>query len=89
MYTPKFMISRQSGDHRPNDGRYPTSVCRWLFDKMSSTERLAIVGQLTPDYRATFGRYLDEKIFQMSADCRSTIARRFTDDNTTENRRIG
>ena len=75
MYTPKFMIGRQSGDHRPNDGRYPASVCRQLFDKMSSTDRLAIVGRLTPDGRVTFGRYLDEKIFKMSADCRSIIGR--------------
>ena len=75
MYTPKFMIGRQSGDHRPNYGRYPASVYRRLFDKMSSTDRLAIVGRLTPDGRATFSRYLDEKIFKMSADCRSIIGR--------------
>ena len=49
------------GDHRPNDGRYPASVCRRFFNKMSSTDCLAIVGQLTPDDRATFGRYYDEK----------------------------
>ena len=55
------MIGRQSGDHRPNDGRYLASVCRRFFDKMSSTDRLAIVGRLTPDDRATFGRYHDEK----------------------------
>ena len=83
------MIGRQSGDHRPNDGRYLASVCRRFFDKMSSTDRLAIVGRLTPDDRATFGRYHDEKIFKKSADHRATIARRFTDDKTPENRRIG
>ena len=82
------MIGRQSGDHRPYDGRYPASVCRRLFDKMSSTDRLAIVCRLTPDDRATFGRY-DEKIFKKSADQRASIARRFTDDKTPENRRIG
>ena len=75
MYKPTFMIGRQSGDHRPNDGRYLASVCRRFFDKMSSTDRLAIVGRLTPDDRATFGRYHDEKIFEKSADCRPIIGR--------------
>ena len=69
------MIGRQSGDHRPNDGRYPASVCRWFFDKMSSSNRLAIVGRLTPDDRATFGRYHDENFFKTSADCRPIIGR--------------
>ena len=62
------MIGRQSGVHRPNDGRYPASGCRRFCDKMSSTDRLAIVSRLTPDDRATVGRYHDEKIFKMSAD---------------------
>ena len=83
------MIDRQSGDHRPNDGRYPVSVCIRFFDKISSTDRLAIVGRLTPDNRATFGQCHDEKIFKKSADHRATIARRFTDDKTPENRCIG
>ena len=26
-HKPKFTIGRQSGDHRPNDGQYPASVC--------------------------------------------------------------
>ena len=69
------MIGRQSGDYRPYDGRYPVSVCRRFFDKLSSTDRLAIVGRLTPDDRATFGRYHDEKIFKTSADCRPIIGR--------------
>ena len=69
------MIGRQSGDHRPNDGRYLASVCRRFFDKMSSTDRLAIVGRLTPDDRATYGRYHDEKIFNKSADRRPIIGR--------------
>ena len=69
------MIGRQSDDYRPYDGRYPVSVCRRFFDKLSSTDRLAIVGRLTPDDRATFGRYLDEKIFKTSADCRPIIGR--------------
>ena len=89
MYKPTLMIGRESSDHRPNDGRYPASVCRQFFYKMSSTDRLTIVGRLTPDDRATFGRYHDEKIFKKSADCRPIIARRFTDDKTPENRRIG
>ena len=72
---PKFMIGRQSGDHRLNDGRYPASVCRRLFDKMSTNDRLAIVGRLTPDDRANFKRYHDEKIFKKSADCRSINGR--------------
>ena len=42
---------------------------------MSSTDRLAIVGRLTPDDRATLGRYNDEKIFKKSADCRPIIGR--------------
>ena len=87
------MIGRQSGEHRPNDGRYPASLCRRIFDKMSSTDRLAIVGRLSPDDRVTFGRYHDEKFLQnvrrLLADHRVTIARRFTDDKTPENRRIG
>ena len=69
------MIGRQSGDHRPNDGRYLASVCRRFFDKMLSTDLLAIVGRLTPDDRATFDRYHDEKIFKMSADHRPTLHR--------------
>ena len=69
------MIGRQSGDHRPNDGRYPASVCRPFFDIMSSTDRLAIVGRLTPDDRATFGRYHDKKIFKQSVDRRPIIGR--------------
>ena len=83
------MIDRQSSNHRPNDGRYPASICRRLFDKMTSTDRLEIVGRLTPDERETFGIYHDEKIFKKSADHRATIARRFTDYKTPENRRIG
>ena len=69
------MIGRQSGDHRPNDGRYSASVCRRIFDKMSSTDGLAIVGRLTPDDRPTFGRCHDEKFFKTSADCRPIIGR--------------
>ena len=42
---------------------------------MSSPDPLAIVGRLTPDDRATFGRYHDEKIFKKSADCRSVNGR--------------
>ena len=69
------MIGRQSGDHRPNDGRYLASVCRRVFHKTTSTDRLAIVGRLTPDDWAIFGRYHDEKIFKKSADCRPIIGR--------------
>ena len=69
------MIGRQSGNCRSYDGRYPVSVCRQFFNKLSSTDRLAIVGRLTPDVRATFGRYHDEKIFKTSADCRPSIGR--------------
>ena len=69
------MIGRQSGDYRPYVGRYPVSVCRRFFDKLSSTDHLAIVGRLTPDDRATLGRYHDEKIFKTSADCRPIIGR--------------
>ena len=43
--------------------------------KCQSTDRLAIVGRLTPDDRATIGRCHDEKIFQKSADCRPIIGR--------------
>ena len=75
MYKPTFLISRQSGDHRPNDGQYPASVCRRFFDKMSSTDRLAIVSRFTPDDRTTFGRYHVERIFKKSADCRPIIGR--------------
>ena len=49
--TKVFMIGRQAGDYRPYDGRYPVPVCRRFFDKLSSTDRLAIVGRLTPDDR--------------------------------------
>ena len=89
MYKRKFIIGSQSGDHR----RYPASVCRRFFDKMSSTDRLAIVGRSTADDRATFGLYYDEriskKVGRLSADHRATIAGRCTDDKTPENRRIG
>ena len=69
------MIGRQSGDHRPNDGRSSASVCRRFFDKMSSTDRLAINGRLTPDDRATVCRYHDVNFFKKSADCRPIIGR--------------
>ena len=71
------MIGRQSGDHRPNDDRYPASVCRRFFDKMASTNRLAIVGRLTLDDRATFDRYHDVhvNVFKKSATCRPNIRR--------------
>ena len=49
------------------------------------TGRLVIVGRSTPNDRATFGRYHDVN----SADHRATIDRRFTDDKTPENMRIG
>ena len=55
------MIDRQSGDYRPYDGRYPVSVCRRFFDKLSSTDRLVIVDRFTPDDRATIGRYMMKK----------------------------
>ena len=42
---------------------------------MSSTNRRAIVGRLTPDDRAIFGRHYDEKIFKKSAACRPIIGR--------------
>ena len=83
------MIGRQSGDHRPNDGRHPASVCRRFFDKKSSTDSLAIVGRLTHDDRTTVGRYYDVNFFKKSADHRATIARRSTDGKTPENRQIG
>ena len=69
------MIGRQSGDHRPNDGRYPAFVYRRFFNEMSSTDRLAIVGRLTPDDRATFGRYHGVNVFKSAADCRPFIGR--------------
>ena len=52
---------------------------------MSLTDRLPIIGRLTPDDRATFGRYHNVK----SADCRVILARRFTDDTSPENLRMG
>ena len=51
------------------------SVCRRFFDKTSSTDRLEIVGRLTPDDQATFGRYHDANFFKTSANCRSIIGR--------------
>ena len=51
---------------------------------MLSTDRLTIVGRLTPHDRATFGRY-DEKIFKQSADHQATIVRRFGSVNETFN----
>ena len=76
------MIGRQSGDHRSNDGRYPESVCRRLFDKMSSADCLVIVGRLTPDDRTTFGRYLDKK----SSKCRPIVGRSSGDHRPTLHR---
>ena len=68
--------------HRPTVGRpsaewrpISVSVCRRFFDKTSSTDRLAIIGRLTPDDRATFGRYHDVNFFKKSADCRPIIGR--------------
>ena len=69
------MIGRQSGDHRPNDGRYPAYVSLRLLDKMSSTDRRAIDGRLTPDDRATVGRFHDVNFFKKSADCMPIIGR--------------
>ena len=79
-------VGQSSADWRPISGVCLPTV---FFYKMSSTDRLAIVDRLTLDDRATFGRYHDEKIFKKSTDCRATIARRFTDDKTPENRRTG
>ena len=69
------MIGRQSGDHRPNDGRYPAYASRRLLDKMSSTDRRAIDGRLTPDDRATVGRFHDVDFFKKSADFMPIIGR--------------
>ena len=69
------MIGRSSGDHRLNDGRYPASVCRRFFDKMSSTDRRAIKGRLTPDDLATVGRFQDVNFIKKSADCRPIVGR--------------
>ena len=44
-----------------------------FFGKMSSTKFLAILGRLTPDYHATFGRYQDGNSTKITADCRSII----------------
>ena len=57
----QFMIGRQSGDYRP------ISVCLSAYGSLitlSSTDRLAIVGRLTPDDRATFVRYHEWKNLQ-------------------------
>ena len=74
-HKPHFMIGRQSGEHRSNNGRYPASVCRRCVDKMSSTDRPAIVGWLTADYQATFGRYHGVNFFKTSTDCRSPMTK--------------
>ena len=61
----KVKIGRQSGDHRPNDGRYPASVCRRrFFDTMSWTDRLAIVGRTSADI-----------MMKKSSKCRPIIGR--------------
>ena len=73
------MIGQQSGDHRPNDVQNPASVYRRFFDKMSSTDRLAIVGRLTPDDRVTIDGYHDVNFLTKSADCRSIIGRPSSD----------
>ena len=64
-------VGRPSAEWRP----ISASVCRRFFDKTSSTDRLAIVGRLTPDDRASFGRYHDVNFFKTSADCRPIIGR--------------
>ena len=69
----KFMIGLQSGDHLLNDGRHPSSFGRRLFEKMSSTYRLVIIG-------GDFNKYTDYW---------QTIARRFAYDKTPETWRIG
>ena len=83
------MTGRRSGDHRPNDGRYSTPVCRRFFDKMSLTDHRVINDRLTPDDRATVGRFHDVNFFKKSVDYRPIIARRLTDDKTPEHWRIG
>ena len=64
-------VGRQSAEWRP----ISASVCWQFFDKTLSTDRLAIVGRLTPNDRATFGRYPDVNFFKMSADYRPIIGR--------------
>ena len=63
------MIGRQSGDRRPNDDRYPASVCRRLFDKMSSTDRLPIDGRFTP------GRPSTDIMMKKSSNIRPIVSR--------------
>ena len=71
-----------------------TKLCDRPTVGRSSTEHRPISGVCRPtDDRATIDRYHDEKNLQKvglwSGDHRATIARRFTDDKTHENRRIG
>ena len=79
-------VGRPSAEWRP----ISASVCRRFFDKTSSTDRLAIVGRLTPDDRATFGRYHDVNFFKTSANCRPIIGRPSPDAlPTTKPMKIG
>ena len=79
-----------SADSRAIIGRYPASVCRRFFDNMSSTDRRAINSRLTPDDRATVGRFYDVNFFKKSADCRPIIGRPSPDASpTTKPLKIG
>ena len=74
-------VGRPSADWRP----ISVSVCRRFLDKTQSNDRLAIVDRLTPDDRATFGRFHDVNFFTTSADCRPIIGRRSPDASPMTN----
>ena len=72
---PHFMIGRQSGDHRPNVGRYR----RLSADDSLIKRHRPTVWRSSADWRpmigATFCRYHDVNSFKTSADYRPIIGR--------------
>ena len=59
---PHFMIGRQSGDHRPNDGRYPAS-------------HRPTVWQSSADWHPMIGRPVADNMMKMSSKRRPTVGR--------------
>ena len=73
------MIGRQSGDHRPNDGRYLPSVCRRFCDQISSTDSW----RSSADWRPMIGRPSADIMMLISSKRRPTVGRSSSDHRPT------
>ena len=76
------MIGRQSGDHRPNGGRYPASVCRRFYDKCHRPT----VWRSSVDWRPMVGRPSANIMVLISLKCRPTVSRSSGDHRPTLHR---